>query len=105
MNANVHFIETEMHNKQHWESIIHSKNKGLFTNGTSWPKTSIQVAYRSNLFNDQHELKRLLDNFTIKNDELVKMLAMIKSGQSPDLVSKQWVSSHNDIILTWLTGL
>lgn len=102
-NDNVHFVNALEHNEKQWKQIINYKNK-LPKTGTSWPQTKITMAYRSSLLNEHHELKTLLDNFSISNEDLITMLASIEEGNSAQDEAKKWIEKNNQKILEWLTG-
>jgi ABC-type proline/glycine betaine transport system substrate-binding protein len=104
MMGNVHIFDKSVHNEKSWDAIIHSKNGDLPKKGTSWPKTKIQIAYRSSLLDEQHELMTLLNSFSISNKELVELLAIVKNGELPKDVAKQWIELNQETILEWLTG-
>jgi ABC-type proline/glycine betaine transport system substrate-binding protein len=103
MDRNVSFMNADSHDDKLWKDII-NHNKPVPHSGTSWPKTQIKIAYRSNLLNEHSELTMLLDHFFIENDELIKMLATIKNGVDAEQVAQQWIEQNNELILEWLTG-
>lgn len=104
VNEDVRFMKTGEHDAEHWQDIIDLNNKQLPRSGTAWPKTQIKIAYRSNILSQHHELKALLNHFVIANEQLVDMLAMIKTGVPAEQVADQWIEQNNDVILEWLTG-
>jgi ABC-type proline/glycine betaine transport system substrate-binding protein len=104
MDQRVRFINEPAHNPESWSAILNTRRGQAPEAGTAWPDTDIKLAYRSSLATKSHELVSLLNSFTISNKELVTMLASVKSGKTPEYVARQWITSHQDTVLEWLTG-
>ncbi|MCG9731827.1 hypothetical protein L1D44_18730 [Shewanella sp. Isolate13] len=104
MNEHVHFLNETPHNPSRWAEIVRGRSHDVPSAGTSWPKTDIRVAYRTSLENKSPELVTLLKQFHISNRESVAMMAKLQQGQSPEQIAAQWIASHQNTILEWLTG-
>ncbi|WP_076539541.1 glycine betaine ABC transporter substrate-binding protein [Shewanella sp. UCD-KL21] len=72
--------------------------------GTSWPAAQIGLAYRAGLEKRSTELVTLLNHFKIENQQSVVMLAKLQSGQTAEDIANEWIESHQNTILEWLTG-
>lgn len=104
MNEHVHLLNETPHNPVHWAEIVSGRSHSAPVIGTSWPNTEIRVAYRTSLKNKSPELVTLLQQFHISNRESVEMMAKLQQGASPEQIAEQWIASHQNTILEWLTG-
>ncbi|KFZ37570.1 hypothetical protein HR45_09080 [Shewanella mangrovi] len=104
-DQHVHFVQDKAFNKAAWAQIKQPpKDKLKSLGGSAWPNTEIRVAYRSSLAQQSDEVIKLLNHFQISNQQLVNMLAKMQSGQTAQQLAKQWVETHQDKVLSWLTG-
>ncbi|MEZ9370386.1 glycine betaine ABC transporter substrate-binding protein [Shewanella sp. 10N.286.51.B2] len=101
---NVHRVNDVKHDSQTWEEIIYQKIPPPNAHGISWPKTEIHIGFRSDLLQDFQELETLLNSFTIKNDDLIALLALQNEGHSPEEAANIWLNNNRDTVLAWFTG-
>ncbi|WP_353498543.1 glycine betaine ABC transporter substrate-binding protein [Vibrio sp. CB1-14] len=104
VDQHVHFIESKPHNSALWQDIVVQREQIEPNRGTSWPRSTIQIAYRSDLVKEQAALEVLMNNFVISNKSLVKMLAEVQEGGRVDTVAEKWIEKNQDTVLEWLTG-
>lgn len=103
-NPNVHLVREPAHDPELWQAMINTRGATIPDQGTSWPGLELRVAYRSELADASNELQTLLDHFVISNAELLTMLRELDQGDPVADVAARWIDSHEDTILTWLTG-
>ncbi|MFL1406518.1 glycine betaine ABC transporter substrate-binding protein [Marinobacter sp. M1N3S26] len=103
-NPDIRLVDEPAHDKALWKKIISARQSELPDQGTSWPEVRLRVAYRSDLAETSRELATLLDNFVISNPELLDMLRELQGGTPVEVVAATWIQTHEDTVLTWLTG-
>lgn len=103
-NPAIHLVEEPVHDAKTWQQITRPRKSALPDQGTAWPEVRLRVAYRSDLAETSRELETLLDSFVISNPDLLAMLKQLQDGIPVEDVADEWIRSHEDTVLTWLTG-
>lgn len=103
-NPAIHLVEEPVHDAKTWQQITRPRKSALPDQGTAWPEVRLRVAYRSYLAETSRELETLLDSFVISNPDLLAMLKQLQDGIPVEDVADEWIRSHEDTVLTWLTG-
>ncbi len=103
-NEHVHFIREQSHSEAVWQKLVKNRPDEEVSPGTSWPHSDIKLGYRSELEERSPELVKLLNRFSIEDEELVTMMSSLERGESLEAVSQRWVDNHKEQTLEWLTG-
>jgi glycine betaine/proline transport system substrate-binding protein len=79
---------------------------GDATFGPDFGGATINTVTRTGLSQQCPNLGRLLHNlkFTLRGESEI-MAAMLDRHEQPDVAAQEWLSSHSDLVSSWLTGV